>query len=272
MLEQLAEQYQNLSMQIRAILVALIFVGTGYFSYSDNVTSAQQTLLTANESEAKLTADITNFNRSGQNLSSIETQKRKAEEELIELLVLLPRDLEVDLLIANFSDSAKESGVKITNLTPDTNKLPTTPQISLAPPAPGAAKSGAIDAKDYTSKKTFSVTVEGSYAQIVTFFDRILNLKRVIRLDGFELTPVTEKATVLIPDMPNGSTTKTERAQDGSPLLVAKTKFAVFMQKGNLPTLQSTPETIARQTAAAPPSVTPEGLGAKPLNTPPGGN
>jgi Tfp pilus assembly protein PilO len=288
MLEQIAEQYQHLSLQVKAIIVASLFIGSGYFSYSDNVTTAQQALQIATDAEAKLTTDIANFNKSGQSLSSIEAQKRKAEQELLELFALLPRDLEIDVLIANFSDSAKASSVKMTSLKPegstDATTLAPPPVAPASTPAPASTStpapattaepastaSSGLPAQDFTSKTAFSVNIEGSFPQIVTFFDRVLNLKRVIRLDSFELTPITATAAVAIPGMSDGSTTKTEATHDGSPILSAKVKFAVFMQKGDSPNLQLTPNIPAATQTAAAPSATPEGLSAKPLAPAPG--
>jgi len=272
MLEQVAEQYQNLSLQIKAILIALLSIGAGYLSYSDYVTTAQQSLQTALESEAKLTTDITNFNKSGQSLSSIESQKRKAEQELLELFALLPKDLEVDTLIANFSDAARESSVKMTSLKPEgaasgfTLTSPST--IKTAPDA--ATSTPSISTNDFASKTSFAVNIEGSFSQIVTFFDRILNLKRVIRLDSFELTPVTETTTVAIPGMADGSTTRTESTHNGSPLLSAKVKFSVFMQKGDLLNLQLATKSSAAIENTIAPGATPEGLSAKSLTQAPG--
>jgi Tfp pilus assembly protein PilO len=258
MLERLGEQLQNLSLTAKAVVVLILFLGAGYLSYSENVELAQSALQTAQDAEAKLTSDITNFNKSGQSLSSIEAQKRKAQEEFSDLFAMLPQEVEIEGLLAQFADAARDSGANMTKFTPDGSRTPT---LAAAPVGQAGAQSGP-SAPDFVSRSGFSVTIEGTFVQIVTFLDRVLSLKRVVRAESFELAPTTGTQQVNIPGMAAGNAVTTNTTSDGSPVLSTTIKFSAFTQKGrtNLTTALASPPK-----ARAPKTENSSGMSAKPL-------
>lgn len=286
MLNQVFEQYRALSLQIKLALLVAIAGIVAYMSYSDCVSVAESSLAAAKSADEQLSNELNNFNRGGNSLAAIESQKRKAEEDLVRLFELLPKDEEIEKLLADFANSARDSGIEMIQFVPgntsqaqaSTSKIDgSTPAAAMPGNTPTATKSiipASSFSVDSLHKIPLNVKLKGTYSQIATFFDRILSMSRIVRLENFGFKSDTESVAVSLPaGMNSGSVTRTRTAPDGSPILSVEAQFITFTQKGETPNFAAlAPKSVPKPTSPVPISEVPahpEGLSAKPL---PAGN
>ncbi len=289
MLDQIFEKYATLSIQVKAIALLLLGLLSGYLSYSDCVEAAQKNLQQAKTADDQLSNELANFNKTGQSLASIEAQKRKAEEEFTILFELLPRDVEIEKLLANFADAARDTGIAMVKFIPQMNPDATTSSAAAqiatqttaqaTPAAEEKGKSSATSPKaqaanigsqftaDSLKRIPVSVSLEGTYPQVTAFFEKILSLPRIVRIDNFSFSPATQLVSVRVPNADNASATKTRVDPNGSPILKVDSQFVAYMQRvdeQNLPTF-SAPSTPPPLKVSGEPAPSPAGMTAKPL-------
>jgi Tfp pilus assembly protein PilO len=237
MLEQVFEQYNAMKMKVKALLLAVIAALTGYYSYQDSVETAQTNLQQAKQAEEQLSNELNSFSKGGQSVTAIEAQIRKSQEELAQLFELIPKSVEIDRLIANFADAARDSGVSMIRFAPTPTTGPASQGNSLTGSATGTSTASSLQAgfvsenlKDFS----ISVTLEGTFPQTVLFFDKVLSLPRVVQLKKFNFTPATQLVSVAMPQgMKAGEAQKTRVNTDNSPILKVDAQFTAFMQKEN---------------------------------------
>ncbi len=277
MLEQAFEQYNALTLKIKAVFLVAIVALTAYYSYQESVETAFTALEQAKQADEQLSTEFNSLNKGGQSLAAIESQIRKSQEELAQLFELIPKTIEIDRIIASFADAARDSGVSMTRFAPTaTSSTPTSstpaPSAQTQENTPQAAPTEHQLQAQFIAENlqgfSISLTLEGTFAQVAIFFDRILSLPRVVQLKKFTLTPATQTVSVAMPQgMSAGATQKTRVGTDNSPILKVEAQFTVFTQRegAKLATTATTP----RQTP--PPAVSgttnpPDGLSAKPVS------
>jgi Tfp pilus assembly protein PilO len=266
-MDELIERYRNLKLLYKILFLLLATGGLAYFSYTESYVPAEANLLLAQEEHDKLSQELTNASQSGQSLVSVEEQLRKTEEELTTLLESLPQEVDIDRLLANFADSAKETGTEIKSFIPNddssganpTSPAPTAAQPQTPPPVaetpvPGAPAVAVTPTSSDMKRIPIKVTLTGTYPQIVSFFDKILSLPRVINLSSFSLKKDEKEKKLMM-----------------TPKLSVDATFIAFEQKGGVfaaPLAEPPPPpAAAAASASASASAAP---GEQPDSNPPG--
>ncbi len=85
---------------------------------------------------------------------------------LTELQVTLSETLEVPALVNLLVNESNAVGIRIEKIEP-----------------------GEVSKKDFTIEREFKLTVRGTYSQIVYFLEKLATVKRIIRVEGFDLKP-----------------------------------------------------------------------------------
>lgn len=85
---------------------------------------------------------------------------------LTELQVTLSESLEVPALVNLLVNESNAVGIRIEKIEP-----------------------GEVNKKDFTIEREFKLAVRGTYSQIVYFLERLATVKRIIRVEGFDLKP-----------------------------------------------------------------------------------
>jgi Tfp pilus assembly protein PilO len=271
-MSELYDRYSALSTQNKLIILCVLGCATAYFSYIESVESAQTALTDAKAADEQLMNDLEKHASTGQSITALETQKIKAEEEFSALLELVPKDVEVEKLLASFANSANDSGVAMVKFAP----LPPSQQQAASNQAPPPTKGGEKNettqsalSKDSFQRVTINVSLEGTFPQITSFFDKVLSLPRVVRIETFKMEPGTQLVSVPIANAGVGAKTQARTSYDGSPILKAESQFVAFSQNGKLPDFSVFNAPPASSPTPVPISSTessPAGLSAKPLN------
>jgi Tfp pilus assembly protein PilO len=85
---------------------------------------------------------------------------------LSELQATLSESLEVPALVNLLVTESNAVGIRIEKIEP-----------------------GEVTKKDFTIEREFKLSVRGTYAQIVYFLEKLANVRRIIRVEGFDLKP-----------------------------------------------------------------------------------
>jgi Tfp pilus assembly protein PilO len=207
-------------LQIKLLILLVVAAAVGYYSWDTHISEAEGILTQAKQADEQLDNEIRSASSNGgQTASTLEQQMRTAEAEFTSLFELLPKEVDIDRLLSIFSDSARETGVLLRRFTPQDGDRATNTPPALTPPgalppnnsapkAKGNAGSGGLTTFSLDSLKKVNVTIEaeGSYVQLASFIDRILNAPRIIKIDNLKFSPGTQIA-VGQPSAPGGNPT-----------------------------------------------------------------
>jgi type IV pilus assembly protein PilO len=134
---------------------------------------------------AKLETDLKTVQQEVQQnkaiLASLETFKRQAvelEKQLSLLTLKLPTEKEMPPLYRTVSDMAFQSGLAVALF------QPRDPQV-----------------REFYSQIPITITAEGGYHELATFFDRLSGLARVVNVDQWKLTGISRSKQPLRADV-----------------------------------------------------------------------
>lgn len=242
MLEEVAERYKLLNIKHKAIILLVFFVLFGYLSWS-SVEIAEADLESAKNENQELETKIQELSNSGQNLVAVEAKRRKAEQDLSALMELLPEDVEIEEVLAILSAAARDTGVIINKFEPMNPDDPVgkaqAPSLALGnpsqPPPPGGGMGISPSGGDTTQEVSFKISINGTYAQMTSFFDRVLSTPRIIRLTDFNYkvdpaagTPRTPAGETPAPASPAAPSLLV--SSDQSPVLKSDATLAAYIQ------------------------------------------
>jgi len=267
-MEQIIERYRRLPLQFKLLILFLATGGAAGYGWMTNVDPALENVKVAEGENEALEMEIANLNKAGRNIVAVEAELRKADEDIAALLDLLPGEPEVDRVLGYFAIASKETGVEVKDFVPiNVEGAPTPAPVSTPPPVtePGKpddpSKMNALNAPppvdDSVMNTVINVKLQGSFAQMALFFDRVLGLPRVIRLTSFELKNESKAAT----GTPQSGDVIESNA--GAPKLTVSATFEAYSQKGLIDQFrreeQEAPKPTPPQAAAGGASGTPAG-------------
>jgi Tfp pilus assembly protein PilO len=286
--EKFLETYNKMKPEVKILILFLLTAATAYYSYVESVEPALAAHQTARDEMSSLEKELENLNQAGQSIVAVETELRKADEDITLLLDLLPGDPEVDRVLGYFASAAKETGVDIREFEPQDGNEPKagaegTPSPENLPPTPvapegAAAKGGTASqvavAEENVTKTPIKLKLHGTFAQLTTFLDNVLGLPRVMRVASFDFQAPSgsDKAKEANgatgpgpgpgpgPDSaPVQAETPSPESGEGPPKLQADVTIEAYSQKGMLEQFQK--ENMAPAPGASAVSAGPSGLG-----------
>ncbi len=170
MLEEVKENYKDMSYKQRALILALVgILPAGYIYYdegsglSEKLQAAQQTKISENK-KYQVAKDKT------EKLPLLEEKFTKVTEQLRRAQEKLPNKIYMDDILHSTASIAKETGIRFKSFKPGVEQS-----------MQGAHQYAEMPiALDFTAK----------YSQVMTFFDNIANMEKIIHLRNISMTAV----------------------------------------------------------------------------------
>ena len=146
------------------ILVAVLLVITGafyYFVYSGKL--AESSALSAKLEGLK--ADSAKKNKLVAELPKLKKEKEELDKQFKLALEALPNEKEIANLLESISDAAKTSRLDILTFKP-----------------------GKETSKGFYAEVTIDMKLEGGYNSIISFFEKVAGLPRIVNINGLNIT------------------------------------------------------------------------------------
>ncbi|WP_224366862.1 type 4a pilus biogenesis protein PilO [Hyalangium versicolor] len=124
------------------------------------------------EQRRKLDIDLAEKSEIAQNLNERRREMDVLEQKLAEALTELPEKKEIDELLAQLNDIGKKSGLEIARV------------------EPGKESAGG---SDFFARIPIKMTVSGNYHEIAMFMQEIANMRRIVNVNGIDLSKPTVK-------------------------------------------------------------------------------
>lgn len=156
------------------VLAFITFIFWTYF-YKDNLLKKEE----LGNKITSLTADIGHERRLAQNLPKFREEVKDLDNKLQSALKELPDKREIPDLLASVSGLAKGAGL----------------EVSLFRPLPE-------NSKEFYVEVPVGVAVEGTFHQVVTFFDEVGRLSRIVNINqlGFRDPVITDEKVIVKAD------------------------------------------------------------------------
>ncbi|MBI5047325.1 MAG: type 4a pilus biogenesis protein PilO [Deltaproteobacteria bacterium] len=149
----------------RILVLGVIWLIIGglfyYFLYSDKMTESS-TLSTKLET---LKNDSAKKKKLAGNLPKLKKEKEELDNQLKQLLAQLPNEKEIANLLESISDSAKAARLEVLTFKP-----------------------GKEVSKGFYAEVTIDMKVEGGYNNILSFFEKVASLPRIVNISGLNIT------------------------------------------------------------------------------------
>jgi len=157
------------------ILAGVLLISGGAF-YQLGLSPLLEEHTKLSETRAKLEQQLANEKRIARNLPKYEEQVKALEIKLRLALQELPDRKQIDQLLASVSDLARKAGLEVTLFKPD-----------------------GVVPKDFYEEVPVSMSVDGNYHQIATFFDEVGRMDRIVNIRGIEMaeSKLTDKGASL---------------------------------------------------------------------------
>jgi type IV pilus assembly protein PilO len=171
-MEQLIERIAKAPLGLRigvvgavAVLVtALNYFAVGIPTFGPSIQDTEQRIARADAEQRKLNDDLIDKTSIANNLNQFRREKELLEQKLAEALSEMPDDKRVDELLQLFQDRATKAGLDITTIEP-------------GPPA----------AEGFYARLPIPMTVSGNFHEVVTFFDSLGRLRRIVNVNNILL-------------------------------------------------------------------------------------
>lgn len=201
-MEQILARLRALSAKAKLLILLAITGLCGFMGYTDAIEPAHAALDSAKAEDDQLSKELEGLSKASKSVVTIEGELKKIDEDLKLLMESLPTEAELEKVLGYLATSAKETGSDLREFKPiDSAVNPSGPQPPAAIATPvslldSAAKPSNIapvapSAMDTVSQVRFNIVVSGYYSQVVSFFDQVLSLPRVMRLETFTIKSET---------------------------------------------------------------------------------
>ena len=171
-MEQLIERIAKAPLGLRVGVVATIAIvvtALNYFviglpTFGRAVSDVERRIATADVEQKRLNDDLIDKTSIANNLNQFRREKELLEQRLAEALAELPQDKRLDELLQFFQDRAVKAGLEIGTIEPQ------------APIVEG-----------FYARLPIPLTVTGNFHEIVTFFDSLGRLRRIVNVTNITL-------------------------------------------------------------------------------------
>ncbi|NDC38050.1 MAG: hypothetical protein EBZ48_08350 [Proteobacteria bacterium] len=156
-----------------AVFSVLLIAGLGYQYFLSSVLEEEATL---EEKKNTLRAQIAQESRIATNLSKYQQEVQELEIRLQGALQELPDEKDIPDLLKSIADLARDSGLEVLLFRPE-----------------------AEERKNFFAEFPVSMSVEGTFHQIATFFDEVGRMPRIVNVRGIEISaPRTSERGMLV--------------------------------------------------------------------------
>jgi type IV pilus assembly protein PilO len=120
----------------------------------------------------KLNTDIVSESRLARELPKIKAAVKELDIKLKQLLLELPDKREIPSLLSSISSLAKDAGLEVSLFKPRAENI-----------------------RDFYAEVPVSISVEGTFHQVATFFDEVGRLSRIVNITDIAITEPLETKT-----------------------------------------------------------------------------
>lgn len=151
--------------QLHRILIcvgALVLLVGGflYFLYLPKIQDIEK----LKTKKASIEKQLKTISEKAAQLAEYQEKMKKAEEDFMIAKAVLPETKEMDSLLSNISQSAKDAGLE---------------ELLFEPKS--------MAKKNFYAEQPISIKLSGSYHNVATFFDNVSRLNRIVNIQNFEM-------------------------------------------------------------------------------------
>ncbi|MGA8892246.1 MAG: type 4a pilus biogenesis protein PilO [Anaeromyxobacteraceae bacterium] len=164
---------------VAAIIVLLTALNYFVFSVPTiglSISDTEARIVRAEAEQKRLDNDLIEKTAIANNLNQFRREKELLEQRLQEALAELPEEKKIDELLQLFQERARKAGLEISTIEPQ-----------------GEVSEG------FYAKVPINMAVTGNFHEIVTFFDSLARLRRIVNVNGIVLdTPKDTGGKVIL--------------------------------------------------------------------------
>ncbi len=164
---------------VAAIIVLLTALNYFVFSiptFGLSISDTEARITRAEAEQKRLDNDLIEKTAIANNLNQFRREKELLEQRLQEALAELPEEKKIDELLQLFQERARKAGLEISTIEPQ-----------------GEVSEG------FYAKVPINMAVTGNFHEIVTFFDSLARLRRIVNVNGIVLdTPKDTGGKVIL--------------------------------------------------------------------------
>ena len=175
----LVEKFLERPMSHKIGVAAVTILIAGAMAWQYVLAPGYQQIDELTQKRASLTLDITKSQKIAHNLPQYQQEVKDLESRLKVALQELPDEKDIPDLLKSIADLAKESGLEVELFKPEQEEK-----------------------RDFFAEVPVSMTVDGSFHQIATFFDEVGHMPRVVNIRGINISNphVTDKGLIVKAD------------------------------------------------------------------------
>ena len=183
-MEQLIDRIAKAPLGLKIGLVAgtlVLVTALSYFvfslPYGPSISEVEVRIKKAETEQARLERDFTEKQAIANDLNRFRKEKELLEQRLAEALSELPEEKNIDELLGLFQDRAQKAGLEIATITPEPEK-----------------------AEGFYARIPISMTVNGNFHEVATFFDSLGRLRRIVNVSDISMTTPKDVGGKLVVD------------------------------------------------------------------------
>jgi type IV pilus assembly protein PilO len=149
--------------------VVILLTALNYFviaipTFGASVSALDQRILKTEAEQKRLDNDLIEKTAIANNLNQFRREKELLEQRLQEALAELPEEKKIDELLQLFQERARKAGLEITSIEPQA-------EVS----------------EGFYARVPINMSVTGNFHEIVTFFDSLSRLRRIVNVNNITL-------------------------------------------------------------------------------------
>jgi type IV pilus assembly protein PilO len=161
--------------------IALLLTALNYFvvsvpTFGAPVSDIESRIVKTDTEQRRLDAELIEKTAIANNLNQFRREKEVLEQRLQEALAELPEEKKIDELLQLFQERARKSGLEIASIEP-------VPEVN----------------EGFYARVPINMQVTGNFHEIVTFFDSLARLRRIVNVNNIVLdTPKDAGGKVIL--------------------------------------------------------------------------
>jgi len=146
------------------LLTALNYFVVGIPAFGLSISETEQKIARTETEQKKLDNDLIEKTAIANNLNQFRREKELLEQRLQEALAELPEEKKIDELLQLFQERARKAGLEISSIEP-------APEVT----------------EGFYARVPINMQVTGNFHEIVTFFDSLARLRRIVNVNNILL-------------------------------------------------------------------------------------
>jgi type IV pilus assembly protein PilO len=158
------------------VITALNYFVVGLPTFGLSISETEQKIARTDAEQKKLDNDLIEKTAIANNLNQFRREKELLEQRLQEALAELPEEKKIDELLQLFQERARKAGLEIASIEP-------APEVN----------------EGFYARVPINMAVTGNFHEIVTFFDSLARLRRIVNVNNILLdTPKDAGGKVIL--------------------------------------------------------------------------